>query len=136
MLCLLPCVSLCVFACSALADLFDSLTLRDEVDVQSAQTASEATDRESSQQKMSEQKALTAAEGSPACQPPVLRQSVAGVRSPLFPHQVAGVHWMIRRESGASADGTSPLGGIVADDPGLGNRQLLDTALLLHQLSI
>jgi len=96
--------------CSALADLFGSLTLRDELDLQSG-----------GKRNRSEQKAAAAAAGSDAPS----QQSVSGVRSALFPHQVAGVAWMARRETGQSADGTSPLGGIVADAPGLGKTLMM-----------
>ena len=119
----------CMTRHEALADLFDSLTLRDEVDVQAgtAQAASE-----SAEQTRSEHKVALSSEAQLPSQPShrqlVPRQSqvaMSGVRSALFPHQLSGVQWMARRESGVSADGTSPLGGIVADEPGLGKTLML-----------
>ena len=102
-----------------MADLFDSLSLSDSVEGQTAQTKGE-------------RKAAFASQDTQSAAPPSQSaQSVAGVRSSLFPHQLAGLRWMARREAGVSAEGTSPLGGIVADEPGLG-KTLMMLALVAH----
>ena len=95
------------------------------MDVQAAQAAYAATDRASSEVKTEQQRTPTAVGDNASSQQPQPRQSVSGVRSTLFPHQLAGVQWMARRETGQSAEGTSPLGGIVADQAGLGKTLMM-----------
>ena len=120
--------------CSALAGLFDSLTLRDEVDVEATRVAITATDRGSAHSTRDREAPTASAttEGEPTSQQHQARQLVSGVQSALFPHQVAGLRWMERREAGQSADGTSPMGGIVADAAGLG-KTLMMLALVAQQ---
>ena len=114
MLCVrVSCAPVAVLA-AALADLFDSLTLREAADVQTARTGN-------GRGSGTEKSEATGAE-QPVGQP---RHSVSGVRTGLFSHQAAGLQWMARRETGQTAEGTSPLGGIVADQPGLGKTLMM-----------
>ena len=57
----------------------------------------------------------------------------SALRSPLFPHQLAGLHWMERREDDARREGLSPSGGIVADEAGLGKSLMCLALLLSHK---
>ncbi|KAK3109745.1 hypothetical protein LTR53_016661, partial [Teratosphaeriaceae sp. CCFEE 6253] len=56
--------------------------------------------------------------------------TVDGLTIKLLPHQVAGVAWMIDKESGQPRRGVFPHGGILADDMGLG-KTIQALALLL-----
>jgi len=58
---------------------------------------------------------------------------IKNLTATLYPHQIAGVQWMIGRETHSADD--QPFGGIIADEMGLGKTMQM-IALMLHRHDI